>query len=295
MNRRRFLASSSTTAMFLASGMPGKGDGNVSDTPLSPELSFGIITDLHYADKDPWNTRYYRDSAEKLRRAVGVFKDENAAFVIELGDLIDKAEKDIEYGYLETIDGIFDSFNGHRYYVLGNHDVATFSKAEFMRACGMEKNYYSFDLYGHHFIVLDANYNSDGSPYLAGNFDWTETYIPKPQLAWLEGDLERASDMSTIVFIHQNLHDETDPHGVKNAPEVRRVLENAGNVRVCFQGHMHTGGRASVNGIEYFTFRASVEGPGMENRSFAIVRLKADGSISVEGHGKQPGGEITAS
>ncbi len=253
----------------------------------STSFSFGLVTDLHYADKAPWSTRYYRDSLAKLTEAVDAFNRANASFAVELGDIIDKADKDIEYGYLRDIDAVFRSFNGARHYVMGNHDVATFSKDEFLRACGSEKNSYSFDLRGLHFVVLDANFNKDGSPYNAGNFDWKETYIPESELSWLSDDLTGAKGNRTAVFIHQNLHDETDPHGVKNAPEVRRILEESGCVAAVFQGHMHTGGYAEIGGIPYVTLHAAVEGEGAGSNSYAIVHWAGDGSLKVEGFGKQ--------
>lgn len=259
-----------------------------SDGELS-SFFFGLVTDLHYADKEPWSTRYYRDSLAKLTEAVAAFNSANAAFAVELGDIIDKADKEIEYGYLRDIDAVFRSFNGGRHYVIGNHDVATFSKDEFLSACGSEKNYYSFDMHGRHFVVLDANYNKDGSPYNAGNFDWKETYIPESELSWLSDDLAAAKGKRTAVFIHQNLHDETDPHGVKNAPDVRRVIEDSGCVSAVFQGHMHTGGYMEIEGIPYVTLRAAVEGEGTGNNSYAIVHWAGDGSLKVEGFGKQQG------
>ncbi|MCE5249559.1 metallophosphoesterase [bacterium] len=255
-------------------------------------LVFGVITDLHYADKDMNINRYYRESDTKLRAFIETCNSLGPAFVIELGDIIDKADRETETGYLETIDGIFSSFAGKRYYVLGNHDVATFSKEEFIRYTGMTGNYYSFDEGTLHFIVLDANYNGDGSDYNAGNFDWTQTYIHPPQQEWLKADLAKSLSKTTIVFVHQNLHDEDNPHGVKNAPEIRSILEHAGNVRLVFQGHDHKGASATINGIPYISLRAAVEGSTLENNAYAIVHIRRAGGLSIEGYGKQASCEV---
>ncbi len=286
--RRDFMKSGAVVGIasaFLATGNNCALTQNEHD---NTGFSFGVITDLHNADKKTAGTRHYRDSIEKLSGAVDYFKANNAAFLIELGDFIDKANKQTEYGYLAAIDKIFDSFRGPRHYVLGNHDVATFSKAEFIEAVGSDKTYYSFDLNGWHFVVLDANFKEDQTSYIAGNFDWTDSIIPDSELRWLENDLAgRPKDSPAILFSHQNLHNEDDPHGVKNAPEVRALLEKAGNVRAVLQGHMHTGGYAKINGIHYLTFRAAVEGPGLENNAFSLVKVSANGKIDVEGHGQQ--------
>ncbi len=51
-------------------------------------LTFGLVTDVHYADADTRGTRHYRDSLAKLMAAVEEFQRQKVAFVAELGDLI---------------------------------------------------------------------------------------------------------------------------------------------------------------------------------------------------------------
>ena len=65
-----------------------------------------------------------------------------------------------------------------KYHVLGNHDADSISKEQFLANIKNTNisdgsKYYSFDLKGLHFIVLDANYCADGSDYDHGNFSWT--------------------------------------------------------------------------------------------------------------------------
>lgn len=292
ITRRGFLGMSAGAALGLAGCSNKNGEKAMNGGSASNDILFGIITDLHYADKDTWGTRFYRDSTDKLDAAVSTFNTEKAAFAIELGDIIDKADKEIEKGYLERINASFSAFEGPRYYVFGNHDVATFSKEEFMEQCGFDKSRQSFDIGGWHFVILDACFNGDGSPYNAGNFDWQQTYIPQPELEWLASDLAASGGKRAIIFIHQILNDETDAHGVKNAPEVRSVLESAGNVHAVFQGHMHTGGYAEVNGIHYVTLRAAVEGEGFVSNAYGTVRLSQDGSIVMNGFGQQRSYEL---
>jgi len=151
----------------------------------------------------------------------------------------------------------------------------------------VRKSYYSFDHGRYHFVVLDGDFKKDGSPYTPGNFAWTDTWIPEVQRRWLADDLNKARDRKTIVFIHQNLDCEDDPHGVKNAPQVRVVLERAGNVVAVLQGHKHTGGYRNIGGIHYCTLRAMVEGPTPRNNAYAIVTLDASDRIALQGFGRQ--------
>jgi 3',5'-cyclic AMP phosphodiesterase CpdA len=250
------------------------------------KVSVGMLADVHYADRERVNQRYYRESIAKVRECIRDFNSVEPDFIVQLGDFVDKGESvEEELGYLERIEREYAKFKGERHYVLGNHDVATFSKEQFISNCGARENYYSFDKGNFHFIVLDACYNEDESDYKAGNFDWTETYIPIAQQRWLEADLQETSK-KTVVFVHQRLDDEHGAHGVKNSPQVRKILERSGKLLAVFQGHDHSGAYSNINNIHYYTLPALVRGPGLGNNAYAVVQIWLDGSVKIKGFGK---------
>lgn len=290
LTRRQFLKTAAATGTGVWSAAARFRP--LAAAPAAGPFSFGLVTDVHHADAPAKGTRHYRDSLAKLRKAIDEFNRRGVAFVVELGDLIDAGPtKADELAYLGAVNEVYKKFDGPRHYVLGNHCLAALTKQEFLDHVGAaeKRSYYAFDAGPCHFVVLDADFLGDGSPYAAGNYVWTDTWIPTAERQWLAEDLRQARGKSTFVFIHQNLHDETNPHGVKNAPEVRKILESADGVRAVFQGHMHTGGHAGLGGIDYFTLRAMVEGPGLENNAYAVVTLEPSGRIVIEGFAKQPG------
>ena len=183
-----------------------------------PACRIGLITDLHYADKVPTKTRFYRETFDKLTEAVRKLNAEQPAFAVELGDLIDKATSvDEEIAWLKKIETVFAQTKAARHYVLGNHCVATLTKAEFAAHTAAARTpHYSFDRDGFHFVILDACYTADGTPYQRDNFDWKDANLPPEELTWLREDLSRARH-PVIVFAHQRL-DEKGPHSVRNAP-----------------------------------------------------------------------------
>ena len=289
VSRRQFLGQAAVGLGITCTGAKAIGKLEAAE-PSGKPLQFGVVTDVHYADADTRGSRHYRDSIGKLGQAIETFNKLNLAFVIELGDFVDAGgAKEDELTYLQTIDKVYQGFQGDRHYVLGNHCLNAFTKKEFLTACGSKskRSYYSFDCGGYHFVVLDANFKRDGSPYANGNFSWTDTWIAESEQQWLKADLAAAGDTKTIAFLHQNLHDEKNAHGVKNAPDVRRILEEAGNVVAVFQGHDHSGGYVRIGGIHYTTLKAMVEGPAPENNSYAIVAVDAAGRIKLEGLGRQ--------
>lgn len=283
ISRRGFLKTSATA---LGAGVLG--EAAVRGDETASRITIGISTDAHYADGEPRGSRHYRDSAAKLETFVREMNKARPDFVIELGDFVDSGPTfEAEMAYLKHIEKIYAGFKGKRHHVIGNHDLARFSKRDFTGPTGMPAPHYAFDCGPFHCVVLDANYSKDFTPYVAGKFTWTETYVPPAEQKWLEGDLKR-TDKKTLAFVHQRLDDETDPHGVKNAPDVRRILERSGKVMAVFQGHDHRGHYKKINGIHYHTHRAMVEGPGPDNNSFALVTVSTCGHIEVRGSYKQP-------
>lgn len=250
------------------------------------KLRIGLVTDLHYADKPTAGSRHYRQTPDKLADAAEQFGKDKPAFVVELGDFIDAADSvATELGYLKRIDRDFSAISKNRHYVLGNHCVYTLTKQEFLAGVAQPKSYFSFDSGDFHFVVLDSCFRSDGVPYGRRNFEWTDPNIPATELEWLTADL-LATSKKTVVFAHQRL-DVDNHYGVKNAAEVRRVLEESGKVLAVFQGHSHRNDHKDITGIHYCTLVAMVEGSGAENNGYSLVAIADDGTIHVQGFRKQ--------
>jgi len=299
MNRRKFVL----TSVTLLGGIPIARFGLTGDT-FKP-VRFGIVTDMHYADRPAQGSRYYQQSLAKTRECVELMNEQKVDFLIELGDLKDQGEHPDEaqtLAFLDTIEKELRRFNGPLYHVLGNHDADSISKDQFLsriRNDGFSRasGYYSFNQASFHFVVLDADYTSKGVAYDHGNFDWRDCYIPGKQLHWLKKDLQKHK-RPTIVFVHQQLDSAAFPvkhriNCVSNADAVRKVLEESGNVRIVFQGHFHPGSFNEINDIYYYTLKAVIEGSGAGNNSYAIVEIGEDRIIRVKGFRKAESKELT--
>lgn len=247
-------------------------------------LQVGLITDLHFADKETAGSRHYRQTPAKLTEAIAKFKALETDFVVELGDLIDKAPSvETELKYLNAIDQQLKLAPGDKHYVLGNHCVDTLTKHEFLLTVGQPKSYYSFNKQGWHFVVLDACFNPDGSAYERRNSQWDNANVSADELAWLEQDLA-SNTLPTIVFAHQRL-DESGPHSVKNRAAVRKCFADRQVVAV-FQGHSHANDYQEIDGVHYVTLVAMVEGSGGENNAYAVLELTEE-TLKVVGFRKQ--------
>ena len=207
ITRRDFLKSS-IAAGFSVAVLGGRMPKAFSKTGLR----FGIVTDSHYADTAPQYDRYFRESVDKMNECVSFMNEQKIEFLIELGDFKDQNTTPVEektIDYLKAIEQIFQKFNGPTYHVLGNHDLDSISKKQFMENISntnipSRSTYYGFDCNGVHMIVMDANFLKDGTAYDHGNYEWNETYISRTELDWLRKDLA-ATDLPVVTFSHQQM------------------------------------------------------------------------------------------
>lgn len=296
MDRRRFLQSTITF---------------VSGCAIAPFLNacgkevnvrFGLITDLHYAFRESNNTRCYKDSLAKTQEALDVFEKHNLDFIIELGDLKDQGlnpQKEETISYLRDIEKLLQSFSGRVYHVLGNHDMDSISKLDFLSNIKNPdevngKSYYSFKHGGLKFIVLDANFREDQSDYDSGNFNWEIALVPDKELEWLRQELHEGKE-PVIIFIHQLLDKGSGLYEglyVKNAEQVNQVLIESQRVLAVFQGHHHEGSYSFQNHIHYFTMNGMIEGNFPENNAYAIVEVYPNKNIKLIGFRNTPSKDL---
>jgi len=286
LSRRKFIGITGTTVAGLMVSP------NVfAKNGAKPIIRFGMISDIHYADREPAGNRFYRQSLSKVKDAVDEMNRQKVDFMIELGDFKDQDVVPKEANtlkYLVDIESVFQKFNGPTYHVLGNHDTDGISKQQFLERVentGIPKteSYYSFSRKGIHFVVLDGDFTKEGKAYDHGNFSWDDSFIPESQINWLKNDL-KGNHLPVIVFIHQMLSHSRDVKlEVQNAAEVRQVLEQSGKILCVFQGHVHEKSYNLINGIPYYSVNAVVDGDGPENSASIIVDVYKDGSLKIEG------------
>ncbi|XP_038160248.1 manganese-dependent ADP-ribose/CDP-alcohol diphosphatase [Cyprinodon tularosa] len=109
-----------------------------------PLFTFGVITDVQYADIDDGfnfsrtRRRYYRSSLQLLRNALSGWSLSAVKpdFVLQLGDLIDGFNKPrgASQAALDAVLREFASFPAKVHHVWGNHEFYNFSRSELMKS-----------------------------------------------------------------------------------------------------------------------------------------------------------------
>ena len=299
---------------------------NPATAAESKLVSFGLITDTHVSDKAdqaPTITvnaaaRYFSGGLAKIEAFAKAMNKANVAFVAELGDFTDNpANASLPYdqrksaaaAFADAAEAKFSQFKGPRYHVFGNHDTDQMSKQDYLKhvtntGIPAEATYYSFNQSGVHFVVLDAGFKADGNGYSGvpstpgSAYNWADANIPAEEISWLKADL-LANKLPVIVLGHQFLNpaEQFDPlfdpaHSVKNAAEVRSILEKNAQVLAVFAGHYHDGGFQQVNGIDYIALQANVAygNDASYHNQYATVDVRADGKkyqVVIAGNGLQ--------
>ena len=263
-----------------------------------PLLSIALVADLHCAPITVGN-RHCSESLGKLQAAVKALETKEPDLIICLGDMIDKSETiEEELSCIREVKDCLNTLPAEKHFLIGNHDVSELTKKQYMSACGTAAPYYSFDYKGVHIVILDSNFNDDGSSFGPGNINGKGYWVSQEQILWLKDDLTSSEETPALVFCHANLDHrirrdgKLNGHIVKNAAELREIFETTGNVRAVIQGHDHGGVQQTINGIPYITLHAMVEGSGLEQNAFGILSLYENNRSYLQGFGRQPSLEI---
>ncbi|MBM81661.1 MAG: hypothetical protein CMJ78_13865 [Planctomycetaceae bacterium] len=295
--------------------------GSLSAADDAAPLKFGLNADPHLLG------RRARGNEANFKAFVDQMKQFNPDFAIDLGDFgcqiaEGQTTQEMHDGQLEALKhhvSVFAQVGCPRYHVIGNHDVGwlkggdeeitpddligrghageDITKAEFLKATGTPHRYYSFDVRGFHFVVLDGNNPPDslaprGKDGIVGGY-----WIDDTQKAWLEKDLAKNRQKPKIVFCHEELH-HTPERGsgqggdtpfeavgkqtsyVDNGWEIRKLFAEDGRVLACFFGHKHRNRWTVYDDTNYITLAAT-----HWKCSFAQVEI-AD-TLSIKGFGGQ--------
>ena len=244
---------------------------SVKESDNSKEESFQILhlTDQHVTSRRSGDKGYLK-CIESINSM-----ETSPELVLMGGDMIfDGLYTDLDV-YKESIKlykDIKSKLDIPYYNCIGNHDVLGLSsrrkvpadfpgigKKMIMDELGMDKDYYSFNHKGWHFVVLNSIYEIEGD-----NGPIYEARIGKDQLEWLRFDLGAHQGMPTIAVSHyaafnhigqinQDFELKAMNHIVlKDNKELRLILERH-NVKALLQGHTHMSEDFKFNNIWYIT------------------------------------------
>lgn len=272
-------------------------------------LSFGVIADCQYADKEDSDVVvagtdhvYYnrpRQSVEKLREAVDILNTHDVEFVVHLGDFTDKG-----LDHYDRLEEVAKNLKWPLWHVLGNHEYwgAEGDEPRILSTYGLKNPYYSRVILNFRLIVLDTN-ELGVVKHVEGTDEWQKgrMFVDKmkaegainaydwnggvgeAQLAWLRNELNQAKTNSerVIVFAHHPVF----PPGALNALNSDTLLEllsQYDNITAFINGHNHCGAFGVKNTVPYITIPGMVQ---TDTNAFGVVTVDND-HLAIKGYGR---------
>ena len=254
---------------------------------LNQPCRFALATDSHYALKEDLENKCYSDALLKMEEFVKEVSPLDCDFAIHLGDFKDEdpvPSEESTLGYLKKMEAEFSKFKGPRFHCLGNHDLDSITKQQFLghvENSGVDdtSGHFFFDRNAIRFLVLDANHNETGKDhFFKEGGDWEKPHIPAQQMKWL-GDSLDDSPFPCVVFIHHPLYayvKNDRSYHVVNHMEVRSVLESSGKVVAVLNGHMHEEMFHELNGIHYLAMNSMLEGTFIQRNCFYVIEINPE-------------------
>jgi len=202
-----------------------------------------------------------------MRKGIERLNEEGVDLVIVTGDLTDWG---IEEDYLYAME-FLEMIDAEKLIVPGNHDERTDGYRKFERYIG--KRYFSKVLDDIFFLGLDS-----------ADPDMDTGHMGRELISWARQELERAGDMTKVVFFHHHLlpipHTGRERNILTDAPDVVEMLMDT-NTSLVLGGHKHVAHVWNLNGLvishtaSFGSKRAPVE------NSYNIVKME-EGRISIE-------------
>lgn len=261
-----------------------------------PLFSIGAIADAQYADEPDSGQRLYSTTRAKLTSAVEDFNRQDLAFVVHLGDFIDR-----DWGSYDALLPVARGLHHPWHFLLGNHEFAVDDahKPQIPAKLGMPARYYSFVSHGWLFVVTDGNdlssygWPKDSPQHVRSMEAHARLYPDKPlwdggigerQLRWIDAQLAKADrkGMKAMLLCHFPLYPD-NPHTLWNATQVMALIEKHPSAKVWLDGHNHDGNYGQHAGVHYLNLKAMLDTP---QTSYARLDFFAD-RILVHGAGRQ--------
>lgn len=210
-------------------------------------IKFTVFGDLHFDEVS--------DGDKRVNELVEHVKSIKPDFVVSLGDLCKPMEENKEIVLNKLME---TGVTVH--HTIGNHETDDCYLEDVVDFLSMKEPYYSFEMGGIKFIVLNSCYYSkDGQERAYFGRCYREEnsiypIIPKDEIEWLEREL--SDGKKYIIFSHHSLVNKHRDRGVYNREDIRDIFRGK-DVLLCMNGHDHGDEYTVVDGIPYYTVNSA--------------------------------------
>ncbi len=245
------------------------------------ELRIGFITDLHV--RSGFNNAGDRMLKSDFVNKINYFVEKMnnifvPNFIIINGDIIEGTNVSSKQGIKELsfVKDIFERTTLKKYYVVGNHDLRSVTKKQFMQSLGINYLSKAFEIGNYKIIILDSNFSKNDKDIKPGEF-YTRGHISEKQIKFLEEELKN-TDKRTLVFLHHTPLWNVDIKSNSGLPDNAKRLQeifSQNKVLAVFAGHVEDLFFQEINGVKYFVSPGIIKNKKYQG-TFSEITIKKD-------------------
>jgi len=245
------------------------------------ELRIGFITDLHVrsGSDSAGNRNLGSDFVKKINYFVEKMNNVFVPnFVIANGDNIEGTGVSYDKGMseLSLLKDLFNRTTLKKYWVVGNHDLRSVTKKQFMQSLDIDYVSKAFEVGNYKIIILDSNFSKDDADVVPGK-GYTRGHISEKQIKFLEKELKN-TDKRTLVFLYHpplwsidGKYNFQFPNNAKRLQEI--FFQN--KVFAVFAGHIEDLFLQEIDGVKYFISPGIVKNEKYQG-TFSEITIKKD-------------------
>lgn len=222
------------------------------------ELRIGFITDLHVGSSvnGVGDGVLRLDFVDKINYFIEKMNNSFVPnFIITGGDIIEGTKVSLDKGMTELslVRKLFDRTTLKKYWVVGNHDLRSVKKKQFMQSLDIDYVSKAFVVGNYKIIILDSNFTKDDEDVIPGG-GYTRGHISEEQIEFLEKELKNI-DKRVIVFLHHpplwSIDGKSNFAFPDNAKRLQEIFSQ-NKVFVVFAGHIEDLFLQEIDGVKYF-------------------------------------------
>lgn len=213
-------------------------------------IKIGFVTDWEYNNKKDVGMKLTDKAKDELAKVVDYFNNEyHPDIVIGGGDMIESSgirRPEKAKQQLSEMNEIYSKVQARREYLMGNHDLYVLTKQDVRSVIGTEENHKYFDLGDWRIILLDTNFNRDGTdrgPDHAG-----AGFVSESEYEWLK--IALSTDKPVIIFTHHTPLP-TNSNLIK-WKDTQAFLSQYPNIALVVSGHDPACRFENMNNVNYF-------------------------------------------
>jgi 3',5'-cyclic-AMP phosphodiesterase len=225
---------------------------------MTDNLVIGLIADIHNGTIE--GPKRGDQAITLLQKALVHFANHKVDLLIDFGDRVNNGSLESERAWLRDVGRVFQTYQGKRIHLVGNHDILGLTVNDHEEALGEPCISHVIDINGFKVIqwLPDVSIGSTGFKISDKDLTWLQTsleHIDCPAMLVSHIPISDASMVGNYYFQQFS----GGAGNYSNASAARELIQKNTWVSLCVSGHVHWNSIHTVGGVRHFTIQSLTE------------------------------------